>query len=285
MLADRSRTGWLPPIRTAPAPASWRATNSHKKNEGWHTRWRRSARRHAWQKIPSGSHFVHYDGTDTDEALREAQRGYDGTGAIPYVPHRWDGAVSWDPDGRGGGRRPSIEGDAEARLRADIDTAAERMERPERAFSAPNGITGVGVIVVNDRGDVLLGLAHDGRWELPGGKVDPGESFEQAAVRELAEETGLHADPSGTRIIAVVLDGARGVTRISAAALVPSVAGQQPRVSEPDKIVRWEWHLPGAVPSALYAPSVAVLRAWRQDLELPRVDAHCYPTSVVAPRR
>lgn len=33
-----------------------------------------------------------------------------------------------------------------------------------------------------------------GYWELPGGKVDPGETPQQAAVRELAEEIGISAD-------------------------------------------------------------------------------------------
>ena len=30
-----------------------------------------------------------------------------------------------------------------------------------------------------------------GQWDLPGGKVDAGESFDAALVREIAEETGL----------------------------------------------------------------------------------------------
>ena len=33
--------------------------------------------------------------------------------------------------------------------------------------------------------------SHAGQWALPGGRRDPGESAEAAALRELAEETGL----------------------------------------------------------------------------------------------
>lgn len=156
-------------------------------------------------------------------------------------------------------------------------------QRPEaqvgaaRAVPQPNAVVGVGLIVLGPDGRVLLGQAHDGRWELPGGKVDPGEGFEQAAARELAEETSLRTAPEAVEVLAVQLSGtATAVTRLTAAALTRSAEGT-PAVTEPHKIARWRWFDPQEIPSALYAPSAAVLHAWQPDLtSLPEVPGHDY---------
>lgn len=48
-----------------------------------------------------------------------------------------------------------------------------------------------GGLIRNPTGHVLL-MFRRGFWDLPKGKLDPGESLEQCALREVAEETGLH---------------------------------------------------------------------------------------------
>jgi 8-oxo-dGTP diphosphatase len=56
------------------------------------------------------------------------------------------------------------------------------------------------ILLLDDAGRILLFrfTPEDGRrafWCTPGGAVDPGESYEDAARRELYEETGIIADP------------------------------------------------------------------------------------------
>ena len=64
---------------------------------------------------------------------------------------------------------------------------------PEQAFSLFRqefaAVEAAGGVVVNDRGEYLM-IHRNGRWDLPKGHVEPGESTAECAVREVAEETG-----------------------------------------------------------------------------------------------
>ncbi|HUZ00510.1 MAG TPA: NUDIX domain-containing protein [Thermomicrobiaceae bacterium] len=72
--------------------------------------------------------------------------------------------------------------------------AATDGERPWR------NVTAVGGIVVRDESVLLVRLAYGGargRYLLPGGIVDPGETLDEAVTREVDEETGVAARPLG----------------------------------------------------------------------------------------
>lgn len=52
-------------------------------------------------------------------------------------------------------------------------------------------IPSAAVALRDDGGRILLVQHVEGRWQLPGGAVDPGERPEDAAVRECLEEAGI----------------------------------------------------------------------------------------------
>ena len=54
-------------------------------------------------------------------------------------------------------------------------------------------VEAAGGVVVNDRGERLM-IRRNGRWDLPKGHVEPGESVEACAAREIGEETGVGAE-------------------------------------------------------------------------------------------
>jgi 8-oxo-dGTP pyrophosphatase MutT (NUDIX family) len=60
--------------------------------------------------------------------------------------------------------------------------------------SAPLILPGSVVIIVNKKEEILLQHRKDGGWGLPGGLMELGESFEETAIREVKEETGLDID-------------------------------------------------------------------------------------------
>ncbi|MCB8823439.1 NUDIX hydrolase [Microvirga rosea] len=64
------------------------------------------------------------------------------------------------------------------------------------------------LLVLNTAGRVLLfhfshqrgPLAGQAYWATPGGGLEEGETFQQAAIRELREETGLHIETIGPEV-------------------------------------------------------------------------------------
>jgi NAD+ diphosphatase len=79
-----------------------------------------------------------------------------------------------------------------------IDVAEERARRCPRCHALYFPVASPAIIVAVTRGDELL-LAHNrnfrpGMFSLLAGFVDPGETLEQAVVREVGEEVGVEID-------------------------------------------------------------------------------------------
>ncbi|MBA2240895.1 MAG: NUDIX hydrolase [Solirubrobacterales bacterium] len=69
--------------------------------------------------------------------------------------------------------------------------------RPLDAQGEPEVRAAGGVIVDSDSEPPLLAVVHRPRyddWSLPKGKLEPGEGWEHAALREVWEETGLRCE-------------------------------------------------------------------------------------------
>ncbi|HIH74818.1 MAG TPA: NUDIX domain-containing protein [Methanosarcina sp.] len=85
-------------------------------------------------------------------------------------------------------------------------------------------IVSVYALIRNEKGEFLLlrrsenSRTNPGKWDLPGGKVNPGESLKEGVIREVWEETGIsivsgdiagevNFELSEKKVIAIVFDG------------------------------------------------------------------------------
>jgi 8-oxo-dGTP pyrophosphatase MutT (NUDIX family) len=121
---------------------------------------------------------------------------------------------------------------------------------------------------------------HAGQWALPGGRLEPGESAEAAALREIQEEINLLVEPDAllgrlddfiTRsryLITPVVVWAADRTALAAnpdevadAYLVPLADLDDPRAVQMGPLL----HLTiPSVPTTVYAPTAAILYQFRE---------------------
>jgi 8-oxo-dGTP diphosphatase len=126
---------------------------------------------------------------------------------------------------------------------------------------------GVGVMIIRD-GQVLLGkrnpdpvkassaLHGEGTWTMPGGKVHFGETFEEAGIREVGEETGLKA--SNLKVISLSNDLASDAHFATVGLLCDDFEGE-PKTMEPEVIIEWDWFDLNNLPSPLFPPSQKII--------------------------
>ncbi|MBA3950701.1 MAG: NUDIX hydrolase [Rubrobacter sp.] len=105
----------------------------------------------------------------------------------------------------------------------------------------------VDVVIPSEDGIVLIRRASDpfeGRWALPGGFVEVGETIEAAAAREAAEETGLAVELA--RLVGVYSDPDRDprghnvsvafLARVVGGDLIAATDATEVAVIDPDSV-------------------------------------------------
>lgn len=125
---------------------------------------------------------------------------------------------------------------------------------------------GVAVILRRDDRAVLMGQrkgAHGaGTWSFPGGHLEWGENINEAASRELLEETGIEIEPKAFRKLTFTNDlfkreRCHYITLYVEADWDGEV---QPEVKEPDKCGEWRWTTEAPPKKALFLPIKNLLK-------------------------
>jgi 8-oxo-dGTP pyrophosphatase MutT (NUDIX family) len=124
-------------------------------------------------------------------------------------------------------------------------------------------------LILHDGPSVLLALRrntgyHDGRWNLPSGKLEYGEDAVSGVLREAREEIGVRL--SSVRLAVTVhhrvTPSHARVGLVFAAPFDPASHGS-PVNAEPHKCGGIEWFPAAALPSEMSDYSADCIRAWR----------------------
>ena len=132
-----------------------------------------------------------------------------------------------------------------------------------------NPLTGVGIIIENNNREILVGKrigSHAPHFSIPGGKIELGESFEDAAVREVNEETGLII--TAPRVIGVTNNlktfKEEQIHFISIILHCKNIIGE-PIIKEPEKCASWQWVDPYNLPEPHFEASHLSVQCFLQN--------------------
>jgi 8-oxo-dGTP pyrophosphatase MutT (NUDIX family) len=137
----------------------------------------------------------------------------------------------------------------------------------------PLVLPGASVLVTDPEGGILLlARADTGGWGLPGGIMEPGESFEETGRREVLEETGLTV---GRLELLGVYSGASCYYRypngdeiynVTAAYLAAFPEGAVLSLDTAEN-TRWRFFAPDELPPTLISPERPILTDYVRLLE------------------
>lgn len=133
---------------------------------------------------------------------------------------------------------------------------------------------GVGVMIIKDN-KILLGLRNpdkvkasselqgQGTWTMPGGKVDFMEKLEDAAKRELEEETSLVA----TKLdLLCISDDMTETAHYVTVGFIAKEYNGEVKAMEPETILEWKWFDLDNLPKNLYKPSAKCIEKYKKGI-------------------
>src|SRR5262245_27982217 len=132
-------------------------------------------------------------------------------------------------------------------------------------------LPGTSVVVVDPVGRILLmERADTGGWGLPGGFMEPGESFEEAGIREVREETGI--DVTDLELLGV-FSGAEyyyryphgdEVYNVTAAYIAHLPPNAVPRAADPAESLQTRFFPIDNLPDDVISPERPILDVYRR---------------------
>jgi 8-oxo-dGTP diphosphatase len=124
-------------------------------------------------------------------------------------------------------------------------------------------VVGIGVIILKGKEVLMqkrLGRHGQNTWSFPGGHLEYGESFEQAAERETWEECGLRIYDSRFVYATNDIHKKEGRHHITVYMKVERFSGR-PKAKEKGLSANWQWVRWGRWPKPLFLPIANLLKS------------------------